>query len=246
LAKARQALGFPGHVFLMKTGRSLAALLIQGLVLVLVFHLALAAPPVFAGQPTEDIKTIIDEVMAILRNPSYQAPGQKAARLKLIEQSALRRIDYQEMSKRSLERIWSTLSSSQRAEFLRLFTALLRASYADKLDDFAKTKVSYEGETQKGDAAEVRILVNRTNDKIPVKFQLQKSPQGWMIYDLIIEDVSLVDNFRTEFDRIIKASSFSALLKCMQLKLQANLADLKEACPTPPKAAPKTRGKNGG
>lgn len=204
-----------------------------GLKLALAIHLLMGAPALWAAGPLEDIKKLLEEVQTIL-----QTKKDKAARLQLIEQSALRRIDYQEMAKRSLERTWNTLSQAQRAEFLRLFTALLKASYADKLDDFAKASVTYQGEAQNGDAAEVRILVNRTNDKIPVKFQLLKGPQGWMVYDLIIEDVSLVDNFRTEFGRIIKDSSFTALLKCMQLKLQANLADLKEACPSPPKTAP--------
>ena len=211
-----------------------------GLITTLAIHLLLGAPALRAAGPMEDIKNLIEEVQTIL-----QTKKDKATRLQLIEQSALRRIDYQEMSKRSLERNWGTLSQAQRTEFLRLFTALLRASYADKLDDFAKTTVTYQGETQKGDAGEVRIQVNRPNDKIPVRFMLLKAPQGWMIYDMIIEDVSLVDNFRTEFDRIINASSFTALLKCMQLKLQANLADLKEVCPTPPKAAPKSRSKGG-
>ncbi|MBI4795520.1 MAG: ABC transporter substrate-binding protein [Deltaproteobacteria bacterium] len=228
----------------MKTQKRMAAAIIRGLALVLVLNLGVAAPPVFAGPPTEDVKAIIDEVMGILRNPAYQAPGQKTARLRLIEQSALRRLDYQEMAKRCLEETWNTISQAQRAEFIRMFAELLKASYADKLDDFAKSKVTYEGESQNGNAAEVRILVLRTNDKIPVKFQLLQSPQGWMIYDLIIEDVSLVNNLRTEFGKIIKSSSFAALMKCLRLKLQSNIADLKP-CPPPPGPAPKTRSKGG-
>jgi phospholipid transport system substrate-binding protein len=212
-----------------------------GLIMALVMQLLLGAPTVWAAGPMEDIKNLLAEVQTIL-----QTKKDKATRLRLIEQSALRRIDYQEMSKRSLEQTWDHLSQAQRTEFLRLFTALLKASYADKLDDFAKSTVTYQSETQKGETAEVRVQINRTNDKIPVRFQLLKSPQGWMVYDLIVEDVSLVDNFRTEFGRIIRASSFTALLKCMQLKLSANLADLNEACPTPPKAAPKPRRKEGG
>ena len=224
----------------MKTERRMVAAIIRELALVLVFILGLAIPQVFAGSPTEDIKAVIDEVMSILHNPAYQAPGQKPNRLHLIEQSALRRLDYEEMSKRCLQETWSTISQAQRAEFIRLFTELLKASYADKLDDFAKSKVSYEGETRKGDTAEVRILVLRTNDKIPVKFQLQNRPQGWMICDMTIEDVSLVDNLRTEFGRIIKASSYAGLVKCLQMKLQANIAELK-ACPVPEESAPKRR-----
>ena len=203
----------------MKTERRMVAAIIRELALVLVFILGMAVPQVFAGSPTEDVKAVIDEVMGILHNPAYQAPGQKPNRLRLIEQSALRRLDYQEMSKRCLEETWDTLSQVQRAEFIRMFTGLLKASYADKLDDFAKSKVSYEGETRKGDTAEVRILVLRTNDKIPVRFRMLKEPQGWMIYDLLIEGVSLADNYRSQFARIIQGSSFKDLLKVLQARM---------------------------
>lgn len=214
---------------------------VLGLTLALAIFLTMNAPPVRAAGPMEDIKNLIEEVQNIL-----QTKKDKPTRLRLIEQSALRRLDYQEMSRRCLEKNWNSIKPAQRSEFIRLFTQLLRASYADKLDDFAKCTVTYQGETQKGDAAEVRITVVRANDKIPVRFQLLQKPQGWMIHDLVIEDVSLVENLRNEFDRIIRASSFNALLKCMQLKLQANLADLQEACPSPPKTAPQPPAKEGG
>jgi phospholipid transport system substrate-binding protein len=225
----------------MNAKNMVVAAITRGLSLVLVFSLA-AVPGVFAGQPTEDVKAVIDEVMGILRNPAYQAPAQKPNRLRLIEQSALRRLDYPEIAKRCLEGTWDRLSQSQRTEFIRMFTELLKASYADKLDDFAKSKVSYEAETQNGDNAEVRILVLRSNDKIPVKFQLLKKPQGWMIYDLVIEDVSLVGNLHTEFARVIKTSSYAGLVKCLQLKLAANVSQLKY-CPPVPAPAPKPRSK---
>jgi phospholipid transport system substrate-binding protein len=228
----------------MTTKKWAKAAIISGISLALIINLALAVPGVFAGQPTDDVKAIIDEVMGILHNPAYQAPAQKPNRLRLIEQSALRRLDYPEIAKRCLEGTWNTLSQAQRTEFIRMFTGLLQASYADKLDDFAKSRVSYEGETQKGDAAEVRILVLRANDKIPVKFQLLKKSQGWMIYDLIIEDVSLVANLRTEFGRVIKASSYAGLVKCLQMKLAANISELKY-CPPAPEPAPKSRSKKG-
>ena len=229
----------------MNNKMRLVKTMIIRLCLALILIFGVAAAGVFAGQPTEDVKAIINETMGILQNPAYQAAAQKPARILLIQQLALRRIDYGEMAKRSLYQTWNTLTQAQRAEFVRLFTELLRASYADKLDDFGKAKVTYEGETQKGDAAEVRIMVWRPNDKIPVKFLLRNGPKGWMIQDLIIEDVSLVDNFRTEFGRIIKTSSFTALVKCMQLKLQASIPDLK-ACPVPQEPAPKARSKGGG
>jgi len=226
----------------MRIEKKQGTMILRGLALVLALHLGLAVSQVAAGPPTDNVKAVIDEVMSILHNPAYQAPGQKANRLRLIEESALRRVDYQEMGKRCLGDTWKKLSQSQQSEFIRMFTELLKASYADKLDDFGKSKVAYEGESIKGDTAEVRITVLRPNDKIPVRFQLLNSPKGWMIYDLIIEEVSLVDNLRAEFGRVIKVSSYAGLVKCLQLKLAANV-DLK-SCP-PPGPAPKNKGKGG-
>jgi phospholipid transport system substrate-binding protein len=228
----------------MKTMKEKGTMILRGLALVLAIHLGMAVSQVAAGPPTDNVKAVIDEVMAILHNPAYQAPGQKANRLRLIEESALRRVDYQEMGKRCLGDTWKKLTQSQQSEFIRMFTELLKASYADKLDDFGKSKVAYEGESVTGDTAEVRIRVLRPNDKIPVRFQLLNSPKGWMIYDLVIEDVSLVDNLRAEFGRVIKASSYAGLVKCLQLKLASNVSELK-SCPPAPVPAPKNKGKGG-
>ncbi|RJR34065.1 MAG: ABC transporter substrate-binding protein [Deltaproteobacteria bacterium] len=228
----------------MKTEKKKGTMILRGVALVLAIYLGLAVSPALAGPPTDNVKAVINEVMGILNNPAYQAPGQKANRLRLIEESALRRVDYQEMGKRCLGDTWKKLSQSQQTEFIRMFTGLLKTSYADKLDDFGKSKVAYEGESVKGDTAEVRILVLRPNDKIPVRFQLLNSPKGWMIYDLVIEDVSLVDNLRAEFGRVIKASSYAGLVKCLQLKLASNISESKSS-PTAPGPLPKNKSKGG-
>src|SRR4030043_283268 len=111
----------------MKIKKRMVASTIQGLALVLALNLGAAVPQALAGQPTEDVKAIIDEVMSILHNPAYQAPGQKPNRLRLIEKSALSRLDYPEISKRCLEGTWESLSQAQRTEFIRMFTGLLKA-----------------------------------------------------------------------------------------------------------------------
>ncbi len=201
--------------------------------LVLSCTITLAPATALAASATEDVKSLIDEVISILHNPAYQAPAQKQARLALIEKAAARRLDYQEMAKRSLEATWSHLSKAQQTEFVGLFSKLLQASYADKLDEFIKAQVTYKPEIKKGEVAEVPTLIIRPNDKIPVDFRLMQEAGGWMIYDLVIEGVSLVSNFNSQFHRVIQASSYAGLVDCLKMQLKANAVNL-DTCPVPP------------
>ena len=194
----------------------------------------LTAPPVMADSPTDSIKGVIDEVMGILRNPSYQSPAQKPARIQLIEKVATRILDYPEMARLSLGETWDTLDKTRQDEFVRLFSELLKTSYVDRLNELVNARVEYPRETLKrrvslkgevnlkGEAAEVSAMILRPNDRIPVRFLMHRGPQGWMIYDIIIEDVSLMGNFNTQFSRMIKMSSYRELLKCLQDKAQEN------------------------
>jgi phospholipid transport system substrate-binding protein len=164
----------------------------------------------------EGVKGLIEEVQTILKNHP-----QKAERLGLVEKATVRHLDFREMAKRSLESTWTGLNRGQQDEFVRVFTELLKAHYANHLDDFAKTRVEYQGETNKSDRSEVRIMVLRPNDKIPVNFRLLHEPQGWMIYDMVIEGVSMVDNFRTQFAAMIQECSYGELVRCLKDRLKA-------------------------
>lgn len=187
-----------------------------GLVLALAVNLLIWAPLARAEGPMEGVKSLIEEIQTILKNHP-----QKAQRLDLVEKAATRHLDFREMAKRSLESTWTGLSRSQQDEFVRVFSELLKAHYANHLDDFAKTRVDYQGETNKSDLSEVRILVLRPNDKIPVNFRLLHEPQGWMIYDMVIEGVSMVDNFRVQFAAMIQECSYGELVRCLKNRLKA-------------------------
>jgi len=180
-----------------------------------------------AGGPTEEVRTLIDEVLRILQHQPSQSPAQKRQRLELIEKTTARRINYGEMAKRSLGPTWNTLSRAQQEEFVHLFSELMKASYAGRLDEFAQARVAYQSEENSEDCAEVRILILRLNDRIPVNFSMLKEPQGWMIYDLVIEGVSLVNNYRSQFSRIINGSSYQDLVRCLRTKLQAEAGCLR-------------------
>ncbi len=102
-----------------------------------------------------------------------------------------------------------------------MFSELLKAHYANHLDDFAKTTVNYLDEKSSGDSTEVRIVVVRPNDKIPVSFRMLQKPQGWMICDLNIEGVSMVGNFRTQFSQCIQKESYQGLVSRLRNHLKA-------------------------
>jgi phospholipid transport system substrate-binding protein len=189
-----------------------------GLILTLTANLIIGVSAAKAAGPLEDVKSLISEVQTILKTHT-----QKSERLDLVEKATARRLDFREMAQRCLGPTWKTLSEGQRREFVQLFSELLKAHYANHLDDFAKTTVNYQGETCSGDSAEVRIVAIRPNDRIPVTFRLLQKPQGWMIYDLNIEGVSMVSNFRTQFSRAIQVGSYQGLLA----RLKAHLAESK-------------------
>jgi phospholipid transport system substrate-binding protein len=178
-----------------------------GLILALAVNLTMWIPAARAASPMENVKSLITEVQAILQT---HAPGSE--RLALVEQVAAKHLDFQEMAKRCLGSTWNTLSGTQKNEFVHLFSELLKAHYANHLDDFAKTTVTYQGETCGADSSEVHIVVVRPNDRIPVSFRLLQKPEGWMIYDMNIDGVSMVSNFRTQFSRAITASSYQGLV----------------------------------
>jgi len=182
----------------------------------LVLALLLATPAV-AGPPTEAVKSVIDEALRLLNDPALAQ--QRERRRQLIKARVDQRFDYEEMAKRSLGPTWGRLTPAQRSEFVRLFAELLEASYSDKVDKYAGETVTFLGETVDGDYAEVRTLLVRPNDRIPMNYRLINKSR-WMIYDVVIEGVSLVSNYRTQFSQIISQSSYSELLNRLRLRVE--------------------------
>jgi phospholipid transport system substrate-binding protein len=187
--------------------------------LTLAVFLIMGGPGVLAAGPGDDIKSLINEVLAILHNPALQGASQRTRKVDQVEKVAARHFNYREMAQRCLGETWETLSQGQQDEFIKNFSGLLKASFACRLDELAKAGVTYQPELLKPDYAEVPIIILRPNDKIPVSFRMLKAPQGWMIYDLVIEGVSLADNYRAQFSRVIQGGSFQDLLKVLQARM---------------------------
>jgi phospholipid transport system substrate-binding protein len=197
--------------------RSMRGVNLKILSLTLTLILALMTGTAFAATPTDAVKSTVDQVIRLLSSPALKDPSQKNRILQQVRQVVDRRFDYEEMAKRSLPN-WNKLSASQRREFVTLFSELLATSYADKLAKYSGEKVSYVGDRVEGDLAEVKTMLLRSNDRIPINYRLLNKSQ-WMVYDVVIEGVSLVNNYRSQFARVIHESSYAELVHRLQAKV---------------------------
>ncbi len=172
----------------------------------------------WAGPPTEQLRTTVDEVIRILSDPSLKQQTQR--RRELLRQVINKRFSYEDMARYSLGQYWRNLSPAQRAEFVNLFSQLLERSYANKIEAYSDEKVIYQAERPDGDGYEVRTLIQRRNDQIPVNYRMLNKGGQWWVYDVVIEGVSLVSNYRSQFNRIIRESGYNDLVQRMRRKLQ--------------------------
>ena len=187
------------------------------LTLTLILSLTGMAGLAWAGAPTDAIKGTVDEVIRLLSNPALKDPSQKKRVLQQVKQVVDRRFDYEEMAKRTLPN-WNQLNASQRREFVSLFAELLATSYAEKLAKYSGEKVTFLGDRVDGDLAEVNTVLLRTNDRFPINYRLINK-SNWVVYDVVIEGVSLVNNYRSQFTRVIGESSYPELVRRLQTKV---------------------------
>jgi len=127
--------------------------------------------------------------------------------------------DFQETAKRSLARHWQPRSPAEQAEFVRLFADLLERSYISRIELYGGEKIAYLRDELDGDQAVVRTrIVTKSGTEVPVDYRMLKRGERWLVYDVIIEGVSLVANYRTQFNKIIQTSSYAELVRKMKVK----------------------------
>jgi len=191
-------------------------MLVRTVIFGLTIQLVLGAAGVWAGPPTDIAKQVIEKALDALKDPGSQGEARRQKVKRIVDPY----FDYQEMAKRSLGPAWGKLSAGQRQEFVQLFAQLLEASYSDKIEKYAqRVKIDYTGEILEGDYAEVRTMVVRANDRIPLNYRLLQAGGTWKVYDVVIEGVSLVSNYRSQFSRIIHESGYAELVKRLRTKV---------------------------
>jgi phospholipid transport system substrate-binding protein len=171
-----------------------------------------------AVAPIEAVKRTIDDVLRILDDREMQRPARLMERRKLLEKVIGARFDYREMAKRTLPAKWKTLTDAEQKEFVDLFQSFLSASYADKIEGYAGEQVQYLSERLEGEYAEVRTKIVSEKTEIPIDYRLMSRSGDWFVYDVIADGVSLVRNYRGQFDKIIRESGYPDLVEDLRKK----------------------------
>jgi phospholipid transport system substrate-binding protein len=145
--------------------------------------------------------------------------GKAEDRRATIRRVANETFDFSEMSKRALARHWQARSPAEREEFVKLFADLLERAYVSRIETFSGEKVAYNGDSIDGDVALVRTkIITKQSTDIPVDYRMLKRSERWYVYDVVIEGVSLINNYRSQFNKIIQTSSYGALVDRMKTK----------------------------
>ncbi len=186
-------------------------------VFTMIFCIGMAVPG-HAGPPTESMKTTIDEVLRIVREKELKQPEKAEERRHLLEKVVAARFDYTEMSRRALGAPWNQLTDQQKQEFVGLFRTLLTNSYADKIETYSGEGVQYLNERTEKEYAEVRTKVLSGKTEIPLDYRLVNKADDWRVYDVVVDGVSLVNNYRGQFTKILRASSYSDLVDQLRKK----------------------------
>ena len=173
-----------------------------------------------AGEPTEAIRSAVNEGVEILKNAKLDNRKQRAEVIDRLRQIVYPLFDFHEMAMRSLGANWRRLDPQQRKEFVTTFTALLEKTYADQIDLYNGQKVVYSGESIDGNYAQVESrIIDKNNQNYSVVYRLHQVDGKWRIYDVVAENISLVNNYRAQFNRVIAKSSFEELLRVMKQQL---------------------------
>ena len=177
-----------------------------------------AVQPAVAGGATEAMKHTIEDVLTTIRDKDLKQPGKAEERRQKLEQIVGDRFDYQEMSRRSMGAPWNTLPEKDKQEFVALFQTLLTNSYADKIESYSGEGVKYINERTENDYAEVRTKVLTGKVEIPLDYRLLNKGGDWRVYDVVVDGVSLVNNYRGQFSKILRSSTYADLIDQLRKK----------------------------
>ncbi len=171
---------------------------------------------VFAA-PTDDLKKTVDEVVRIVSDKEMKHNPKK--RRVALRKSIGTLFDYREMAKRSLGRHWNTRTATEKTQFTDMFAGLLEKTYANKIESYNNEKIVYLKEKIDGDHAEIKSkVITSKHDEYTLDYRMLKENGRWMVYDVVIEGVSLVSNYRGQFNGIINKSGYGELVKKLQSK----------------------------
>ena len=176
-----------------------------------------SVPGAWAGAPTDQLRGGIDQVFKILRDPEMAGDKNAIQRRAAVLTAANGIFDFGEMAKRSLGQHWAARTPGERTQFVALFTDLIQHSYIAKVDQHGGAKMVYKGETLEGDLAAVKTVIPLSNgSEMPLEYRMHNAAGRWQVYDLSLDGISLVSNYRAQFNKIIRIDSYETLVTKLQ------------------------------
>ena len=191
---------------------------LAGLSILVLFLFSL---PVYAGAPLNTTQVNVNKVLDVLRDPklkSESAKETKKQKLRSIYKGMFNEIEF---SKRTLARNWNKLNTAQQEEFIQLFEQVLEKAYIDKIFSYTNEKIDFYKENINSETqAEVQTKVITSSKEIPIFYRLILKDGAWKVYDVVVENVSLVQNYRTQFNDILAKNTPEQLLEILRKKVK--------------------------
>jgi phospholipid transport system substrate-binding protein len=173
------------------------------------------------GGPTEQLTGAINRILEVLEDPALKGEVRAADRHRAVRQIADEIFDFEETARRAMAQHWRSLTPAQRRELVDAFSDLLERAYMSKIELYSGEKIQYPGERVEGDVASVATrIITKKGTEVPIDYRMLKRGDRWRIYDVSIEGVSLVANYRTQFNTIIRTSSYDELIGKMRSRVE--------------------------
>jgi len=170
-----------------------------------------------ASAPTNELKTSIDSMLDVLRDKNLKKEERRSKISTLIRD----RFDFKEMARRSLAKNWKGRSVVEKKEFVSIFSDLLQSSYIGKIEGYTDEKITYDKEVikKKGKYAVVSTTIVTKDVNIPIDYKVIFKKEKWWVYDVVVEGVSFISTYRSQYNKVIKKESYAKLIEKMKSKL---------------------------
>jgi phospholipid transport system substrate-binding protein len=177
--------------------------------------------PVHAGAPLDTVQGNVTKVLEVLRDPALKAESAKEIKKERLRSIYEGMFDDVELSRRTLALNWNKLNTAQRQEFVQLFRQVLEKAYVDKILDYTDERIVYDKETKlSGNQSEVPTRIVTSSKEIPISYRVIMKDGVWKVYDVVIENVSLVQNYRTQFNDILAKNTPEQLIEILRKKVK--------------------------
>jgi phospholipid transport system substrate-binding protein len=186
-----------------------------------ILMLFLLSIPVYADVPLDTVHANVDKVLEVLRDPKLKPEAAKEIKVERLRSIYKGMFDQAELSRRALSRNWSRLNTDQQKEFIQLFEQILEKAYIDKILSYTNEKIVFYRETHLSEnQVEVQTKIITSSKEIPIFYRVIMSDGTWKVYDVVVENVSLVLNYRTQFNEILAKNTPVQLMDILRKKVK--------------------------